>query len=92
MKQEKVQKVIELTRSISNLEYAIECLQNERDAKLTGLDYRTPGARHHVLHALENQWDYVGEKCVEFFVAVMDATIRQCNNRLLSLRQELDEL
>jgi hypothetical protein len=92
MKQEKVQRVIELTRSISNLEYTIECLKNERDAKLTGLDYKTPGARHHVLRALENQWELVGDKCVEFFVEVMNATIRQCENKLLSLRIELDDL
>ena len=92
MKQEKIQKVIELTRSISNLEYAIECLKNERDAKLTGLDYKTPGARHHVLHALENQWELVGEWCVDFFITAMDTAISNAENELSDLRKQLEEL
>lgn len=92
MTQDKAQEATRLLSSIRHLECVIDCLKEEREAKLTGLDYRCPGPKSHILDTIERRWSLLGEWCVDFFTTAMDTAIRNTENELSDLRKQLEEL
>lgn len=92
MTEEKAIEARRLLNAIHNLEYVIDRLKEEREARGTGLDYKCPGPRRHVIRTLDEEWELVGEKTVAFFCEVMDMTIRVTEAELTKLKTELSEL
>ncbi len=92
MTQDTAQKATRLLSSIRNLELLIEDLKDERAAKRTGLDFRSPGPQRHVLETINRRWNILGEWCVDFFITAMDTAIRNAEVKLSDLRKQLEDL
>ena len=92
MTEEKATEARRLLNAIHNMEYVIDSLKKEREARATGLDHTAPGPKRHVLDVLDKEWHLVGEWCVDFFITAMDTVIRNTEAELSDLRKQLENL
>ena len=81
-----------LLQKIQYSDALLRCLRYEREARETGLDPKAPAPARHIFDTLDDHWDLVGEKCVAFFIAVMDETIVEEERHLAELKRELEKL
>ena len=92
MTEDKAEQAAQLLNEIARARYSVSLLRKERESRATGLDPNAPGPKGHVLGVLNDRWDLLGAKCINFFIGAMDEAIADEENRLAGLIRELDRL